>query len=55
MKCYECGREFAPECSEEEICPECQVVDVPEAHMETAESDYFDEGDWRYDEPEDEE
>jgi hypothetical protein len=43
MKCTECGREFVPDYygevvfdpyEEEDICPECQVVDLPEAQMQ---------------------
>jgi hypothetical protein len=33
MTCTECGREFAPACADEEICPSCQCEDLPEAHM----------------------
>lgn len=40
VKCTECGLEFTPDTFEEEICPECQCEDVPEAHQ--------DEDDWRY-------
>jgi hypothetical protein len=33
MKCTECGRDFEPDCAQEEICKPCQYEDVPEAHM----------------------
>lgn len=33
MKCSECGRDFEPDCAQEEVCKPCQYEDVPEAHM----------------------
>jgi DNA-binding XRE family transcriptional regulator len=46
MKCTECGKDFEPDCAQEEICKACQYEDVPEASMQLAEpeSEYFDPG-----------
>lgn len=30
MKCTDCGKDFEPDCAQEEICKPCQYEDVPE-------------------------